>query len=126
VVKVVDLRQELVELAYEVLALHQSGAGLLVCGDVDGVGLDDDLPGLRNCFFGSFGSEKSFDLLQSDDSGVELGLRNAAARLVEEDDFVVWRVDVAEDAAGGCGTVLHAADGNDNRSATGVVLVAAL
>jgi hypothetical protein len=45
---------------------------------------------------------------------------------LEEDSFVVWRVDVAEDAAGGCGTVLHAADGNDNWGAMGVVVVAAL
>jgi hypothetical protein len=109
VVKVVDLRQELVELTSKVLALHQSGAGLLVGGDVDGVGFDDDLSGLSNCFLGSFGDDEGFDLLQSDDGGVQLGLWDAAVRLVEKDGFVVWRVDVAEDTSSGCGSILHAA-----------------
>jgi hypothetical protein len=124
--EVVDLSQELVELTREMLALLQSRTGLLVGGDVDGIGLDDDLSGLCDCFFGSFGGEESFDLLQSDHSGVDFGLRNAAVGLVEEDDLVVRRVDVAEDAAGGCGTMLHAADGNDNWSAVSIALFAAM
>lgn len=99
-VQVIDLDQELVELAGKMFAFLQPRTSLLVRSKVDGVGLDDDLSGLRNCFFDAFGGVEGFDLPKSDDGSLELGLWDAAVWLVEKDGFFVRRVDVAEDAAG--------------------------
>ena len=82
------------------LALLQSRASLLIRGDLDGVGLNNNLSRLRDCFFGGFGGDESSDLLQGSDSGFELGLWDAAVGLVQEGRLVVWRVDVAENGAG--------------------------
>ena len=62
--------------------------------------LDNDLSRLRDCFFSGFGGDESFDLLQSGDSGFELGLWDTAVGLVQKGRLVVRRVEVAENGAG--------------------------
>lgn len=62
-VHVIKLDKQLVELTNEMLALLEPGPSLFVRGDVDGVGLDNDLPRLCDRFFGGFGGNESFHLL---------------------------------------------------------------
>lgn len=126
VVQVVKLDQQLVELTNEMLAFLEPRSSLLVGGDVDGVGLDDDLSRLCDSFFGSVGGDESFDLLQGKDGGLELDLWDAVVGLVEESGLVVCGVDVAEDGAGGSRTMLHTADGDDDRAAMSVLILATL
>ena len=71
------------------LALLEPRSGFLVRGDVDRVGLDDDLSRLYNRFVGGFGGYESLDLLQGKDGSLELDLWDAVVGLVEESGLVV-------------------------------------
>lgn len=121
----VKLDQQFVELPNEVFARLEPRSGLLVGGDVDGVGLDDDLSGLCDGFFGGFSGDETFDLLQGKDGGLELDLWETVVGLVEEGCFVVGGVDVAEDGASGSRAVFHTTDGDDDWATVSVFFFAA-
>ena len=108
------------------LAFLEPRSSLLVGGDVDGVGLDDDLSRLCDRFFGGVGGDESLNLLQCKDSSLELDLWNGVVGLVEEGDLVVCGVDVAEDGAGGSRAMLHTANGDDDWAAVSIFFFAAL
>jgi hypothetical protein len=126
VVHLAKVGKQLVELANEMLALLEPRSSLFVRGDVNGVGLDDDLFGLCNGFFGGFGGDESFDLLQGKDGGFELDLRDAVVGLVEEGGLVVGRVDVAEDGAAGGRSMFQTADRDNNWAAVAIFVLATL
>lgn len=125
--RLVKLYQELIELAGELYVIGASSTSSLVRSEICGVGLDDNPHDLLVGFFAGFGGEECFDLLQSGDGGVKLGLFGCESGAVEEEGLVVRRVDVAKDAAGCCEAAsFDTADGDDEGTAVAVLVFAAL